>query len=405
MHLQRFAAPAAPAALNFLAGSVVQYDDCDGPQTYALGKNLTFQSTTGDIGLAEGVFVRFKLAVTPTIATGHSAIWSLLHSFATQVTISQGGEQFKQVHPAFFEQREFVMRRLYRQNYALSAGSRFYPSGHIGGTLPALATGVTANIVYTFFIPFRWIRNPAVNIGMFPVGDSANALKIVLQTPAEFAGLDPENNAILMVAGDSATVTGTVDCTIAYRSVLSYKPGQSVTPPVVGTQVKVAQQAQAINSVGSEIVLQHGNLFPHPLIITLTEDGNANPDAATEVNGTGLSSLFLSRFRFSLTKQTPVFDLSEEQTIAAYWAANRYAYGDDLIDGVWPYAPILETGAVGAGYWTDPTDEWLQQIPNFADWKNALTGVTVASGQTINSAGAGLARITEFAEYLVGVNY
>lgn len=400
----------AQQAVDFLPYSVIDLSNW-GVQNYVAGSKLTFQSVAGEVGLAEALIVTFRLNVTPTIAAGNSMAFSPMRSFATRMVLSQGGEVYKDCHPFFYTLKLLTSKRRFVNNLTTGAwGSDIatpqYPVGRLGTTLPALANGAaTGKFVYKFIIPLRWLKGSKV--GMFPIGDSSNPLQLDIYLPATLAGVDPMNNPFLIVPGstDSVALTAagpnTVQVMAVYRKALSYKPGLVIATPVIGSQVKVVQSTVGVSQVGSEVSVPHTTLFPHPSMYTVVNDGDANPNTA----GNSLGMLTwdkVSRFRIALTSQTPIIDLQDSTKIEDYFQQLRMALGLDLPDGVWPFVPIF---MIEDGFYVDPDLQHLHQFPNFNTWRNALTGLTVAAGTTINSSSAGLARIITMSEYLVGVNY
>jgi len=393
------------AAQNFLGLSNPDYMDC-GSLAYALNSQIRFSSIAGNLGLAEGAFVRVNLNVTPTIAVGNAALFSPLRSFFTQVSIDQGGVNYKQVHPFFFVLRGATQRKLAKLNQInATPGADIlqssFAAAQCGTVLPALATATPADIKFVYWIPFRQLSGGLA--GMFPVGDSSQPLNITLTTPTALGGFDPEASPILVTGGDTVALnSGTIDCVIVYRNALTYSPNVKVNPPRVGYQVKVAQNAQAIAGVGADIRIPHQIFLPHTNIFTLIQDGNANPTIGGNTLGM-MPFSNLSRLQFMLTDKTPVVDLNTANMFWAYQSALRTALGLDLPDGVFPYSPLLDLGGSGGAY-MNPDLEILHQIPDLNVWRNSQTLVNIAAGTVINT-NAGLARITTFSEYLDNVNY
>lgn len=395
----------ASAASAFLPFSNPEFSNL-GTQTYAAGSLLEFTSIAGDLGLCEAALITVNLNVTPTIASGNGMAWSAMRSFFNRVQVEQGGETYKDVHPWFFILRNALNRRLYLPNYFNSNLGGDFPNSQyaistLGGALPALATGVAATATFQFLIPFRWLRGRLE--GMFPIGDSSNPLSIRLSIPKTLSGNDPENNLVIISPGSSDSITvnsGSVNVVLIFRSALAYAPNTTISTPVVGSQLKVTQSSNALSQVGSEVATDHSNRYPHTMIITVVESGDANSDSGN----TGLMNANnISRFRFILTTKTPIIDLDEAPKIAAFFAGQREELGFDLPDGVFPFFPLFQQH--GIGYFNDPNLEEVHQIPDFNIWRNALTGVTVASGTAINSSGAALARIRTFSEFLIAVDY
>ena len=392
---------------NFLPFSNPNYSDL-GSQTWNTSSQIEFQSIGGTLGLAEAAIVSFTMTVTPTIASGNSMDWSPMRTFANRVTISQGGETYKDIHPFFWIVRNAVMRRLWLPNYANSnVGGDYatsqYAASNLGTTLPALTTETAVTARFTFIIPFRWINGKLE--GCFPIGDSSNPLVLNFFTPKTVAGTDPENNLFMIVPNSTDSVAiknATVKVILVYRTALSYAPNVTIATPVVGTQLKVTQSSIALNNVGSEVTVSHSNRFPHSMILTIVEDGNANPNTSGNTLGL-MNAANISRFRYKLTSETPVIDLDTDDKIFAYFQAQRLQLGFDLPDGVFPYFPLFEEN--GSGYFTDPNLQNLHQIPDLNLWRNTMTGVTVASGTTINASASNIARIRTYSEMVVPVSY
>lgn len=396
----------ASAASAFLPFSNPEFSNL-GTQTYAAGSLLGFTSIAGDLGLCEAALITVNLNVTPTIASGNSIAWSPMRSFFNRVQVEQGGETYKDVHPWFFILRNALNRRMYLPNYNnTNVGGDYSPSqyatGYLGNTLPGLVTGTAASAVFQFLIPFRWLRGRLE--GMFPIGDSSNPLTIRLSIPTPIYGSDPENNLFLVHSPSTDSVainSGTVNVVLIFRSALAYAPNTTISTPVVGSQLKVVQSSVGFTQIGSEISVGHSNRYPHTMIVTVVEDGNANTDTHNTLGM--MNAINISRFRFILTTKTPVIDLDEAPKIAAFFSGQREELGFDLPDGVFPFFPLFQQH--GIGYFNDPNLEEVHQIPDFNIWRNALTGVTVASGTAINVAAPGLARVRTFSEFLIAVDY
>jgi hypothetical protein len=215
--------------------------------------------------------------------------------------------------------------------------------------------------------------------------------------------VDPVNNPIVGTTVTAAAIdaASTVSCELWYREALSYAPGVSIKQPTVGTTLRVTEQDNAINGVGAEIQVPHRNLLAHTMLMDLVLDGNGGYAEAGSQGG--MTTLNVSRWRYTLTDQSPVSDLQSTENILAQKLADRLQFGVDLPDGV--FVNDFETASTGAGWYTDPTEDPLQQLPDFDTWQNTLTGITIAQNATINRAGNGLARVHTFSEYLEGVDF
>lgn len=405
--------PAGQSSLSFLPFSRPLPQEMDGsPATYALSKEIKFESVAGDEGLAEALVLLVNLNITPTIATGNAMKFSPLRSFIPRIQVSQGGQVFRDIHPYFYTLRRAVMRKLQQINYQntalgedwvtnLYASSKLPPS-----SLPTLTTATAANVTFAYVIPFRWLRGSVA--GMFPVGDSTTPLKVSVFTPTSMTGSDPEANPILIKPGSSDSVainSGTVTALLWYRQPLVYAAKGTVSTPVIGTQLMHTMNSVNMASVGGDNTMSHKNLYPHTMLFTLVEDGNADPTATSgQAQSLGLlQASYIQRYRFRLTSTDPVDDLQTANEILAWMMGWRTQLDMDLPDGIWPYVPIF--GEAGSGLYTDQDLEMLHQFPDFSTWQNAQTIVNLAAGTTLNGAGAGLSRMTEWAEYLVSVPY
>ena len=383
------------------------------PATYALSKEIKFESVAGDEGLAEALILLINLPITPTIATGNAMKFSPLRSFLPRVRVSQGGQTFRDIHPYFYSLRRAVMRKLQQVNYLnVALGEDWFQQVYAAAklppsSLPTLTTATAATVQFAYVIPFRWLRGSSA--GMFPIGDSTTPLQVSVFTPTDLAGSDPEANPIILTAGSSDTVainTGaTITALLWYRQPLVYSPPGTVQTPVVGTQLMHTMNSIAMNAVGGDNTVSHKNLYPHTMLFTLVEDGEGDAKATTG-QGTSLGMLQASqvaRYRFRLTSTDPVDDLQTANEILAWMLGWRTQLGFDLPDGIWPYVPLL--GEAGSGLYTDQDLEMLHQFPNFATWQNAQTIINLVSGTSLNGSGTGLSRISEWAEYLVSVPY
>lgn len=409
------AAAASASILTF--GRAIPQTMSGSPATYAAGQDLIFESQTGLDGFAEAVVVQVSMQVTPTITSPNKMAYSPLRSFFQRMTLSQGGTTFRDTHPFFYSLRRAMMRRNRQLNYIGPSGQDFSQPTFTGNeyaasslalsALPALATATQVTVRYSYIIPLRWLRNSTM--GMFPVGDSSTPLRLQLFTPTNLVGSDPEANPFLIHPGSTDTVAlanATVTAILWYRVPLSYAGG-TVPTPKIGTQLVHARQQVAFTGTGVDIPVTHKNLYPHTMFFSIVEDGNADPNStqSSTNNGLGLMPVTnLTRWRYRLTETDPVVDLDTSDKLLAHFAGWRQQLGIDLPDGIFPYAPIL--GEVsGVGEYVEPDLELLYQFPNFKTWQNTQTIANVANGTTLNGAAAGLARITELSEYLVGVPY
>ena len=384
------------AVVDFLKASNPRFQDL-GTSAWGTGQTLSFQSLPGQLGLAEAVVLRIHGTVTPTLGTG-AAIWSAMHSFFTNVRLRQGGEVYKDWHPFGFELRNMLTERYRNPNVSRTMGgaSPAY-AANLGTALPAIAGAAALPVVWTLVIPLRWLGKLAA--GMMPVGDTSNPLVIELVTPTAVYGVDPENAPIIVSGGATVAANLSVSATLIYRQALSYRPGVQIQPPVVGSTLRAAQYSVPIDQVGAEVRVPHQNFYPHTMLLSVVEDGSAN--AATPYGG--LNTTGVSRFRITLTSDAPVIDNDTAEKMNTFFLGLRLLNTVDVPDGVFPFVPQYEEN--GLGIYIDTDAEDVRQLPNLQDWRNMATGVTLAGGTSINAAGAGLARIRTFAEYLAPVNY
>lgn len=386
----------------FLPFSNAQIQDL-GSQAYAVtGGRLTFTSLAGRMGMADGAFITIRGTVTPTLGAG-AALWSTMRSLFRQVTVSQGGKTYKQFHPVYLVTRLLTERRLYNLNASLHPGgdaqaSPFY-AANLGGSLPALVGAAALPFVFTFYLPFRWRRN--LLAGMFPIGDSTRPLVIDLDLPTAGYGVDPQNFPVIVSGGATVAFAATVEASLVYREVLPYRAGIAVAQPVVGTQLRVSQLSTAITGVGAEFSVPQLDQTPHAGMFSYIQDGNANAAAGAGVNGSGLTTLNVSRMRYTLTSQAPVLDLDTPVKLYNWLLAQRLQYGVDLPDGFFPIK--FGEDDHSTGFNNDPNDDTLWQLPDFSVWANSLIGVTLTGA--INGAGAGLARILTVSEWLEPAGY
>lgn len=379
------------------------------PSGFATSQQYVFESQAGLEGLGEAIALVVSLNVTPTIATGNSIKYSPLRSFIPRIQLSQGGQVFRDIHPFFYSLRRAVMRRMQHINFLNTQvgedfGTNQYMAANLPpSSLPALVTATAAQVTFVYMIPLRWLRATAA--GMFPVGDTTTPLRLSVFTPVNLVGNDPEANPFLIHPGSSDTVainSGSIKALLWYRTPLVYAAKGKVATPVVGTQLMHVSNSQAMTSVGGDNILSHKNLYPHTMLFTLAEDGNADPNVATSTLGM-LNAANVARYRFRLTETDPVDDLDTADKILLWMLGWNTQLDFPMPDGVWPYIPWL--GEAGSGLYVDQNLETMYQFPSFQVWQNAQTILNLAGGTTLNGAGAGLSRLTEWAEYLVSVPY
>ena len=404
-------ANAGSTALPFLPNSIPQIGnmkyDGDNTAAYTVGGAWDLETPGGDLGLLDNIILRVYGTITPNLgATPGQLAWSVMQSFFTGITLKLGDTRIREAHPFYFAIRNHILRRRYAENAHFNWGfTNYYARNYNASVLPALTGSTALDFVWELEIPVRWIA--ASLMGALPTGDSTTPVKLELVAPKSLYGVDPQNNLILAANGATATISATIEATYDYRIPLSFTPltsGESIATPVVGNTVRVAAVSKALSQVGSEIQFPIQNFKTTTLLMLVLQDGNANADAASGTNGTGLSTGFLSQLRLRYNSSTPeIIDLDNDQKFKHFNRALRTAYGEDLPDGVIPI--VFGQQNWGDGFFNEPNLDPVAQLTNFSNFKQAYFGVTVASGQTLNSAGSGLARGVLWQEWLEPVGY
>ncbi len=364
------------------------------------GEAVEFDTKPGDLGLSESILIRVYGTITPTLGSG-AAVWSVMESFFKEIKIKRGDTTIKSVHPFFFKLRNQIMRRGYEVNGAPFGGTNFFADTNLPHALPTITGAAAIDFVWGVYIPTRWLRSLLND--MYPVGDSDNPLKIEL-TPAGAAyGVDPQNNPVIVSGGATVAFSANIAASYIYRSVLSYTPGAKVGNPTVGRVLRVGSSTQSVVNIGAETTILPVAKKPTTLLVAVFQDGNANAAAAAGVNGTGLSTTELSQLEFVLSTDAKVLNLDATEKFIAYLENMRLANGLNFPDGVFPL--VFPQQSWGSGFFDDPNLEPLAEIPDFSIWREAFLSLTVASGTTLNSAGAGLARVVLYQEWIESVSY